>query len=468
MTHTPKFDLRTQGGVCAGQQWICDHDQPIARLQNDIVEQPEQNLRYFNGILKPVELREIKLAPDQRPLVGGLQLYWKMGAIATTELRSIEVCGRGSQRLEIRVTTRDPGGVATSLRIVFISYDSDNQTYRYEVEAHLDIHSPEFFDAPEHAGSWQFEYCDPWYADLPAPVAPFPGMWETRHSRLLAETPQGIWQMPLNHMATSIPSPQSFAPNGRLVLADDPEHNPAFTFLGATAQRTSIGVCNWGYDIHFVARYTRDELYAPICETFSLERCSDRDVETLRAQAAPVPAVQYSGHSELPIYERKSSFAVGLNLSEPSPPPTDPWPWLPAGEGTKWCKTEGRSDSYSLQITREEEGLSEWSMNREGDGAWLARWTQTTGFRITVYISTRELVGRGAYLAVRWAIYNEPERYPFICSERITGTAEWTRVCVEIHGPPPPDSSSICIALRQDGTGTTLFDDLDVQLLEGA
>ena len=227
-------------------------------------------------------------------------------------------------------------------------------------------------------------------------------------------------------------------------------------------------MCKWGYDGHFAARYTRDELYAPICETFSLGRCSDRDVETLQEKAAPVPAVQYNGHSELPIYERKSSFAVGLNLSEPSPPPTDPWPWLPAGEGATWCKTEGRSDSYSLQITREEEGLSEWSMNREGDGAWLARWTQTTGFRITVYISTREVVGRGAYLAVRWAIYNEPERYPFICSERITGTAEWTRVCVEIHGPPPPDSSSICIALRQDGTGTTLFDDLDVQLLEGA
>ena len=370
MTHTPKFDLRTQGGVCAGQQWICDHDQPIARLQNDIVEQPEQNLRYFNGILKPVELREIRLAPDQRPLVGGLQLYWKMGAIATTELRSIEVCGRGSQRLEIRVTTRDPGGVATSLRIVSVSYDSDNQTYRYEIEAHLTFTVPNSSTPPNTPDRGSLNIAIHGMPIYRRPLRLFPACGETRHSRLLAETPEGIWQMPLNHMATSIPSPQSFAPNGRLVLADDPQHNPAFTFLGATAQRTSIGVCNWGYDVHFVARYTRDELYAPICETFSLGRCSDRDVETLQEQAAPVPAVQYNGHSELPIYERKSSFALGLNLSEPSPPPTDPWPWLPAGEGATWCKTEGRSDSYSLQITREEEGLSEWSMNREGDGAW--------------------------------------------------------------------------------------------------
>ena len=109
----------------------------------------------------------------------------------------------------------------------------------------------------------------------------------------------------------------------------------------------------------------------PYAKPLACGRCSDRDVETLQEKAAPVPAVQYNGHSELPIYERKSSFALGLNLSEPSPPPTDPWPWLPAGEGATWCKTEGRSDSYSLQITREEEGLSEWSMNREGDGAWL-------------------------------------------------------------------------------------------------
>ena len=52
MPHQSCFTFRTRGGVCAGQQWICDGDQPIARLCYGIVEQPEQNLRYFDQVLK--------------------------------------------------------------------------------------------------------------------------------------------------------------------------------------------------------------------------------------------------------------------------------------------------------------------------------------------------------------------------------------------------------------------------------
>jgi len=72
------FDLKTHGGICADPQWIYDGDEPIAHLQDALVEEPEQNLRYFNQVLKPVELREIRLAPGGRALVAGLQLYWKM------------------------------------------------------------------------------------------------------------------------------------------------------------------------------------------------------------------------------------------------------------------------------------------------------------------------------------------------------------------------------------------------------
>jgi hypothetical protein len=268
-------------------------------------------------------------------------------------------------------------------------------------------------------------------------------------------------------MATSIPSPQAFATDGLLVLADDPGNNPAFEFVGDTAARTSIGICNWGYDIHFNAHYSRDEIYAPIAEHFRLRLCPDERVSELIQRAAPVPRVEYAGHAELPIYERKTSFAHGLNLNQPSPQPTDPWPWLPAGEGTEWCKEHGRSDEFSLKIAKQTEGPSEWTMNREGDGAWAQRWNQATGFRISAYIKTQNVSARGSCLAVRWSLYNTPERFPYICSEKLVGDHDWTRVCVEIHGPPPSDVSSICIILRQDGSGTSFFDDLEVELLQG-
>ena len=64
---------------------------------------------------------------------------------------------------------------------------------------------------------------------------------------------------------------------------------------------------------------------------------------------------------------------------------------------------------------------------------------------------------------MRWGIYNYPDRYPYICSQKLIGTHDWTLVQAEIHGPPPPESSTLYIMLRQDGSGTTFFDDLEVE-----
>ena len=467
MAHQSRFTFCTHGGVCAGEQWLYDGDEPIARFQNDIVEQPEQNLRYFDHVLKPVELRDLKLTPGGRPLIAGAQLYWKLGPIATTELLSVDIEGQETDCLTLTVVTRDPGGVATSRRVLTLTYDADLDSYVYDFQAHLQIHSPEVFDSPgENQGHMRFEYCDPWYRDIPAPSTESDGMWPKRYSHLLAEPADGtLWQMPLNHMATGIPSPQSFKRDGLFLLGFDPGNNPAFEFVGDTADRTSASVCNWGYDIHLLARYAPEELYTPLCPHFRIRLCPNERVEEMMASAEPVPQIEYNGFTELPLYERSTSFAHGLNLRQPTPDPTDPWPWLPEGEGAEWCKDKGRSDEFSLKISKDTPGSTEWAMNREGDGAWTQKWTPSIGFRITAYIKTENVDGRGSFLAVRWAVFNYPERFPYICSQKLIATHDWTRVEVEIHGPPPLDISAISIILRQDGSGTTWFDDLEVEIL---
>ena len=103
MPHQSSFSLRNHGGICAGERWVYDGDEPIAQLRNTIVEQPEQNLRYFNQILKPVELRDLRLKPGGRPLIAGVQLYWKLGPVTTTVLRSVEVSGQDSECLVLIV-----------------------------------------------------------------------------------------------------------------------------------------------------------------------------------------------------------------------------------------------------------------------------------------------------------------------------------------------------------------------------
>ncbi len=466
MAHRPRFTFRTHGGECAGQQWVYDGEEPIARLEHRAIEQPEQELRYFDGNPRPVNLRDLKLSPGGRPLIAGVQLYWvfQHKALLTSELADVVVEGQESDCLRMTVVTRDPGGVATSRRVVTVTYDPVLSSYVYDFACHLEIHSPEALDRPERA---RFEYCDPWYVDTPGPTVVFPGMWRKRYLYLLAEEADGtVWKMPINHMATGIPGPKAFQRDGLFVAAFDPGNNPAFQFVGETAGRTSIGVCNWGYDIHFGGHYARDELYGPICERFRILLCPDGKVKEMLERVRPVPEVEYKGFRELPVYERETSFEKGLRLNEPSHGDTDPWPWHPDGEGLSWDRTSGRSDHFSLKIQKETPGPSEWFYDREGDGAWTEPWRPGVGFRVTGYVRTEDVRGRGSCLALRWGVYNYPERYPYICSEKLTGTNDWTRVSVEIRGHHPPDCSGIHIILRQDGSGATWFDDLKVERLQ--
>tara|TARA_B100001013_G_scaffold326411_1_gene238976 strand:- start:221 stop:1636 length:1416 start_codon:yes stop_codon:yes gene_type:complete len=465
MSHKACFRFRTHGGVCAGEQWIYDGDEPIARFEHIRIEQPEQNLRYFDGNKRPVNLRDLKFNPGGRPLVAGVQLFWvfQHNVLATTELVSVDAEGNETDSLVLTVVTRDPGGVATSRRNVTITWDEELGSYVYDFKCHLEIHSPEVFDAAEEV---RFEYCDPWYIDIPGPTVTFQGMWEKKFSHLVAEQGDGtVWKMPLNHMATTIASPKSMKRDGLFFPAFDAGNNPAFEFVGETADHTSIGVCNWGYDIHFAGHYSREELYNELCPNFRIRLCPDDQAQQLLKEAQPVPKVEYNGFAELPLYERKTSFSLGIKLNEPSSGDTDPWPWLPQGEGAEWCKEEGRSDDYSLKISKQTEGPSEWVMDRESDGAWTERWTSGIAFRVTGYIKTENLQGRGTCLAVRWGVYNNPERFPYICSKRLTGTNDWTKVSVEIQGPPPSEISAIYLIFRQDGSGTSWLDDLEVEVL---
>ena len=240
-SHESVFSFRQHGGVSAGETWIYDREEPIARLESKIIEQPEQNLRYFDGNPKPVNLRDLKLAPGGRPLVCGVQMFWvfQHRILATTELVDVQVQGQETDCLTLTAVTRDPGGVATSTRVLTLTYDANLASYIYDFKAHLEIHSPESLDRDEKVS---YEYCDPWYNDIPGPTVPFRGMWQKKFSHLLAENADGsVWQMPLNHMATGIPSPQALKRDGLFVLADDPGNNPAFEFVGDTAARTSLG-----------------------------------------------------------------------------------------------------------------------------------------------------------------------------------------------------------------------------------
>ena len=91
----------------------------------------------------------------------------------------------------------------------------------------------------------------------------------------------------------------------------------------------------------------------------------------------------------------------------------------------------------------------------------------------TCWRGNRSGVGQlAAALALRWGVWNYPERFPYVYSERLHGTCGWTKLEAELAGPPPtptaelPGSGAqIRIVLRQEGAGTSWFDDLEVKVL---
>ena len=465
-SHRPVFTFRTLGGSSRGPRWIFDGDEPIACLEHQTVDQPEEELRYFSAVPMPVNLRDLKLRPGQRPLMAGVQLYWKLGAVITTELLGLDVQGEGTDQLTLTVVTADPQRIATSRRVLNLTYDAELRSYVYNFECHLALHQPETLGGAETVS---FEYSDPWYTDLPAPSQVFDGMWPKRsYTHLLCEQADGsVWKLPLNHNAMrAMPGIDGLKRDGLFLPAFEAGHNPALQVVGDSAARTSMGVCNWGYDIHMRARYSRAELYVPQCERFRIVLCPDDQARALLHAGGDVPPVTYKGMTSLPLYEPRSSFAAGIELSQPTPGLTDPFLWEPDDDcidGAEWCHDCGRSDSHSLKISKTDAGPTRWIMLYEGQGSFCGWRTRATGYRISVWIRTDNVGGAGAYLGMRWMPFHQPARYPLVASPHLTGTNDWTRVTVELPGPPPDDVHDIAFALEQDGPGTTWFDDLEVE-----
>ena len=49
-SHTPKFTWKILGGVVNPEQWIYDGDIPVAMFEQRFIEQPGENLLFFNGL----------------------------------------------------------------------------------------------------------------------------------------------------------------------------------------------------------------------------------------------------------------------------------------------------------------------------------------------------------------------------------------------------------------------------------
>ncbi len=464
-THTPRFTWRVLGGAVNPEQWIYDGEIPLAMFEQRVIEQPAENLMFFNGIPKPPVLRHVRLSPDGPPLVECIQLYWVLiaGQLATDRLVNIDVRGSGSDRLTVTFHTRDRSGIADSKRVLTLTYDEATGSYVYDFEAWLSFNSAEFMN--NVSGGRSFEFCDPWFVGCPGPSVAFPGMWKKRYQKFVYESPEGPVALPINHYTTSLKGGIRLKRDGMFAAVHEPDGNPAIQFVGDTADNSGISICWWGYDYHLSRTITTAEMDKPVLARFRITNCPDEKARTL-ARDAGLPKWNPGGWTlgnEYPVYERVSSFAKGLALDASPEGETDPFPWTAVGEGAVWDKTSGRTDSFSLKISKAGAGLTRWqTFQGDGEGYFAEPWSLVKGYRVACWVRTEQVEGRGSTLAVQYHVPNFAQEYPVYRARRLTGTQGWTRLALEVGAPPLEKAGCLMVMLQQDGSGTTWFDDLEV------
>ncbi len=461
-SHTPRFSWEVRGSVVHQEQWIYDRDIPVAMFENRTVEQPGLQLMFFNRVKRPLMLRHVRLTPESEPLVECIQLYTKCGPVVTDKLVDLKVDGNGTDRLVVTFVTEDPFRVLTDTRVLTLTWDSEKETYVYDFDGLLTFNSPESFNG----SAVSFEFCDPWFTGSPAPAVEFPGMWAKRYQKIVYEASDGVKEIPINHYTTSHKNGIRLKPDGMFVAAYEPDGNPAIQFVGDTADKASISICWWGYDYHLSKHIAPSELFGPVPFRFRILKCPDTKVKQLMSDAV-MPELrpdEWRGWNEYPVYERVSSFEKGLRLDSSFDGPIDPYPWTVTGDGAEWDRSTGRTGSSSLKISRDSAGLTRWlTFQGDGEGYYTGPWTPCKGYRVSCYVKTENVTGRGSTLAVQYHIPNSPQQHPVVTAKRVKGSADWTRLDIEV-GPPKegPELGCIQIFLQQDGSGTTWFDDLEV------
>ena len=465
--HSPRFTWKVLGGVVNPEQWIYDGDIPVAMFEQRYIEQPGENLLFFDGTTRPPLLRHLKLTPNGMPLIEGVQLYWVLIArhVITDKLLDIDIEGQGTDRLTVTFVTEDAHATALSRRVLTLTYDTEKQSYAYDFQCFLDLKSPESYNDRTTG----LEFTDPWLVGCPGPAVKFNGMWERRYQRFIYESGKGgVNAIPINHFTTSHKGGITLKRDGLFTAVHEPDGNPAFQFVGDTADKSSIGICWWGYDLHFNRTVTPDETDNTILAHFRIFQCPESKVKSLENQAVmqALKPDEWGGKKEYPVYERNSGFDNGIALNGVYEGDVDPFPWKIVGDGAVWDKTSGRTDSSCLKISRTEAGVTTWeTFQGDGEGYFAEPWTPCKGYRVSCYVKTDSVTGGSSTLAVQYHIPNRTQIHPIYTARKLSGTNGWTKLELEV-GSPPPETGCLMIKFLQDGPGTTWFDDLEVELLQ--
>lgn len=433
-----------------GWLWIFDGNEPIARFMKYDVGVGRNAPGDDAGPYRYFGISDAKLRPGTPPATPW-QLDWdcSLGGVGKAQYKTIIA-------FDVQQPTRDVltfrwelawanSGELAGRGTMTVSYDAKTNAYMY------DCHTSKILEKPLNDAGIQ--YSDPWPYRVVGPATDDWKTWERRIRYFVYTEPDGtLRKIPLNH---HWPLTYTFKPGTAGVFVSDNEVNPAFEML-TEGQTLTGGLCNWGYDLHMILQYPKEQLPLPkgkeLTAHFRVTAYSAKQAQDMLAGAKFLDAFEKThGNMLVPINTGQVLNRFGPSTWVKATDPFDAWIWEGLTE-KNWDKTVGFDDTYSLRFDQP----GQYVTRDFGAGGYYGVFPKGT-YEFHAMVKTKDATGKGAWLSVQnWPIPDE------FHSETVTGTADWTLLRVRFPGP----IVGATLRLHLDGPGMAWIDNAQVVKVE--
>ena len=514
----PKFKLSKK----AKMTWLHDGEEPVVCFD------PER-VAFGHGRLRPGG-HEMFPRPGMHWAWGGM--FWPFwGYQLRNQRRILSFRALASkQKASFRLVTRAKGHVLESDWRMDITYDAELRSYVYDVTTTATVIRKA---RPEQYNPYEFEYFDLFVAGM-LDNKTAPQLYrDGRHHPL----PGPLWgyfvydkqgdgygsncyriKAPLNRWITEAQNNVHIARDGIAGFMNNPIGNPVVQLVGDTAAVSSLSLCNWFYDLHFT--HVLCGVKEPPPKGFSTTvrfRIMEYDCERSHSflESAELPAYLASEYRAKSFVRYEESGVNSFENAVTIDAPDHGRIWRPFhdhplyvnfgitdvsfhAEGKarelfdgvttnpnaacSWDRQCGRTGTSSLKVATTRQATAGWSLPLFE----APQLEPDRRYRLSVWIRTRGLTGKGATLAYFQDAYQSPwllkekdkkmERRPVFASKRVKGNSAWKKV--EVITPPlelvhkgKTFEYDLCICALQpvlwhEGAGESWFDDFLLEPVE--
>ncbi|WP_052427447.1 polysaccharide lyase family 8 super-sandwich domain-containing protein [Neobacillus niacini] len=166
-------------------------------------------------------------------------------------------------------------------------------------------------------------------------------------------------------------------------------------------------------------------------------------------------------------FANESTLLLNTSFEETEAPKSG-WDQLGAAKWSVWkptgspvvsiAKDASRTGEYGLKITAAQSARAAVSQDVPVQGGKT--------YQLSTWLKTENIVsGQGARMRV--VLYEGTQQLGLLYSSRLTGTNDWSQIKMEVKTPANADSIRVQLFF-ETGTGTVLFDDVSLQLIQPA